>query len=223
MIECAIDFSIIASGSKGNAVVIDHDIMIDCGVPFKALHDAYRDLRLVLLTHIHGDHFNPNTIRKLASERPALRWGVPEWLVADVVGCDVDKRQIDVFRPTQMNVYSDTLSVQMKEIPHNVRNAAWFVHIGDSSMMYATDTNSLDSITAKGYDLYLIEANYCEDEIAERIRTKQAAGQYCHEWDVLQNHLSRQKADDWLYRNMGANSTYVYLHQHDTAERLALK
>ena len=32
-----IGYNIIATGSKGNAVVIEHEILIDCGVPFKAL------------------------------------------------------------------------------------------------------------------------------------------------------------------------------------------
>ena len=32
-----IDYNIIATGSKGNAVVIDQKILIDCGVSFKAL------------------------------------------------------------------------------------------------------------------------------------------------------------------------------------------
>ena len=49
-----IDYNIIATGSKGNAVVIDQKILIDCGVSFKALSKVYRALKLVLLTHIHG-------------------------------------------------------------------------------------------------------------------------------------------------------------------------
>lgn len=48
-----IDYNIIATGSKGNAVVIDQKILIDCGVSFKALSKVYRALKLVLLTHIH--------------------------------------------------------------------------------------------------------------------------------------------------------------------------
>jgi hypothetical protein len=32
-----IDYNIIATGSKGNAVVIDQKILIDCGVSFKVL------------------------------------------------------------------------------------------------------------------------------------------------------------------------------------------
>ena len=43
-----IDYNIIATGSKGNAVVIDQKILIDCGVSFKALSKVYRALKLVL-------------------------------------------------------------------------------------------------------------------------------------------------------------------------------
>ena len=50
-----IDYNIIATGSKGNAVVIDQKILIDCGVSFKALSKVYRALKLVLLTHIHRE------------------------------------------------------------------------------------------------------------------------------------------------------------------------
>ena len=50
-----IRYSIIATGSKGNAVKID-DILIDCGVSFKKLKDVYKYIRLVLLTHEHSDH-----------------------------------------------------------------------------------------------------------------------------------------------------------------------
>ena len=41
-----IPYEIISTGSKGNAVVLNQFILIDCGVPFKALRDYYRDLKL---------------------------------------------------------------------------------------------------------------------------------------------------------------------------------
>ena len=69
-----IDYNIISTGSQGNAVVIEHKILIDCGVSFKALAAEYRTLKLVLLTHIHSDHFHPSTLRLLASNRPTLRF-----------------------------------------------------------------------------------------------------------------------------------------------------
>lgn len=39
-----ISYNIIATGSKGNAVVIEHEILIDCGVPFKALAAEWKTL-----------------------------------------------------------------------------------------------------------------------------------------------------------------------------------
>ena len=75
-----IDYNIIATGSKGNAVVIDQKILIDCGVSFKALSKVYRALKLVLLTHIHSDHFQPTTLLLLAENRTKLRFACCAWL-----------------------------------------------------------------------------------------------------------------------------------------------
>lgn len=56
----------------------------------------YKDLQIVLLTHIHTDHFKPQTIKRLAEERPTLRFGCCEWLANDLVEAGVPKQQIDV-------------------------------------------------------------------------------------------------------------------------------
>jgi len=89
-------FDVIATGSTGNAVVINGSILIDVGVPFKALDAVKKDLKLVLLTHAHGDHFQPRTVRALHKERPTLRWGCCDWMVVPLLEAGVDKRVIDV-------------------------------------------------------------------------------------------------------------------------------
>ena len=38
------EYKIISTGSKGNAVVVDGRILIDCGVPFRRLESVCRDL-----------------------------------------------------------------------------------------------------------------------------------------------------------------------------------
>lgn len=91
-----IPFEIISTGSQGNAVVINKIILVDCGVNFKALEPYYRALKLVLLTHIHSDHFNKTAIKLLARERPTLRFACGKWLVNDVIACGVAKANIDV-------------------------------------------------------------------------------------------------------------------------------
>ena len=72
----------------------------------------------------------------------------------------------------------------------------------------------MQRIKAKNYDLYLIEANYTEQELLERIRSKEAAGEYVYEYRVQKVHLSKEKCDEWLLENIGENSEAVYIHQH---------
>ena len=81
-------------------------------------------------------------------------------------------------------------------------------------MFYATDTKTLEGITAKDYDLYLIEGNYEDDELEERIRKKQEKQQYCYEYRARHTHLSKGQASDFLLNNMGEKSEYVFMHEH---------
>lgn len=209
-----IDFEVISTGSKGNAVVLDRLILVDAGVPFKALQHHYRGLQLVLLTHSHGDHFKPSTVRRLAQERPLLRFGCCEWLVAPLVDCGIDRRNIDVYDINSEYRYGP-FTIRPFGLIHDVPNCGYMVFYADGrKLMYATDTNEIKHVDAKGFDLYMLEANYSQGELVERIQEKQQRGEYCHEYDVLKNHLSREKATDWLYANMGGNSRYVYLHEH---------
>ena len=92
------NYKIISSCSTGNAVIIKDIILIDCGVTFKRLEKYYKKLKIVLLTHIHGDHFKKATIKKLAQERPSLRFACCEWLLKPLLECGVDRRNIDVLQ-----------------------------------------------------------------------------------------------------------------------------
>lgn len=208
------EYRIISTGSKGNAVILNDEILIDCGVSYKAIKPYVKGLKLVLLTHIHSDHFKPETIRKLANERPTLRFGCGKWLLKDLVKC-VPKRNIDIYFENAINQYADDLKIIMIPTKHNVENCAYKIYTGSRKIFYATDCNNLDGITAKNFDLYMIEANYEEHEIQERIAEKEASGQYVYEYQVLRNHLSKAKADEFIIANAGENSRFVYLHGHE--------
>ena len=207
-------YNIISTGSKGNAVIINENILIDCGVPYKHIEPYVKDLKLVLLTHIHSDHFYKSTVRKLQAERPTLRFGCGKWLVTDLIACCVPKWRIDILLPGLTNRYSGSLSVILIPLTHNVPNAGYKLFIGGEKIFYATDCNDLNGIQAENYDLYMIEANYEDKEIQERIAEKEANGQYVYEYQVLNNHLSKQKADNFIAENAGINSRFVYLHGH---------
>ena len=209
------DYNIISTGSKGNAVILNDEILIDCGVPYKAIKPYVKDLKLVLLTHLHSDHFKPETIRKLAAERPSLRFGCGKWLLPSVLACGVRKSNIDIYTPNLKNRYTDDLQLIMIPLKHNVSNCGYKLLLSGEKIFYATDCNNLDGIDARNYDLYMIEANYEEHEIQERIAEKEANGQYVYEYQVLKNHLSKAKADEFIIANAGENSRLVYLHGHE--------
>lgn len=206
-------YNIISTGSCGNAVIINDCILIDCGVPFKYLEPYVSDLQLVLLTHIHGDHFNKSTIRRLARIRPTLRFGCGKWLINDLIECGVKKFNIDIYTPNTVNDYR-FFKIENFLLKHNVQNCGYKIAIGGEKIMYATDTNSLDGIQAKDFDLYLLEANYTDEEIHERIKEKQLNGEYAYEYQVLNNHLSKAKCDRFLEENAGLNSRFIYMHGH---------
>lgn len=211
-------YNILSTGSKGNAVVINDRILIDCGVPFKALEPVKKDLRLVLLTHIHSDHFKPRTVLALHKERPKLRWGCCEWMVGPLLEAGVDKRRIDVLEPGFIFSYNfccDGFDVSPVLLTHNVPNCGYRIYDRREWLFYATDTGTLDDIEASGYDLYMVEANHTRAELEARMEAKRAAGEFSYEWAAAQNHLSREQTEDWLYQQMGPNSRYVFLHQHE--------
>ena len=93
-------------------------------------------------------------------------------------------------------------------------NAGYRVLFNNYKVIYMTDTRTVEGISAKNYDLYLIEANYEEDEIKERIRQKQQKCKFVYEFRAKENHLSKQQASEFLLNNMGENSEYIFMHQH---------
>lgn len=214
-------FEVIATGSQGNAVTLGGEILIDCGVPYKKIAHIVPTLKLVLLTHRHQDHFNPTTIRRLHKERPALRFGCCDWMVPHLLDAGVSPFVIDMYIPDALGFYKygDRFKVLPFPLYHDVENCGYKIIYNKKHILYATDTSTLDHVTAKGADLYLIEANHTEQELAERVRRKTEAGEYVYEHRVEGTHLSRESADAWLAMNAGRNSKVIYLHQHKEATR----
>ena len=206
------NYDVISSSSKGNAVRIG-DILVDCGVSFKALSKVVNDIKLVLLTHEHSDHFNQRTIKKLADERPALRFGCCKWLVKKLYDAGVEPSKIDVYQVGKIYDYKQ-FKISPVKLYHDVPQCGYRVYIGKEKALYCTDTLTIVGISAKNYDLYLLEANYDDEELEERIKGKQDKGEYAYEFKVAERHLSKKQCDEFLMENAGENSEYVYLHEH---------
>ena len=214
-------YDILATGSSGNAVVINGEILIDCGISMKKLRESgyIKSLNLVLLTHEHGDHFCKSTVRALHQERPALRWVCCKWMEPHLLEAGVYKQSIILIKPGRWYQCGFCIQFKAEIIPHDVENCGYHLKLDYETAFYATDTSTLDHIEAKGYDLYLIEANHTSAEIEERIADKLARGEFAYEARAARTHLSREQALNWLARNARPNSKYVFLHQHREKEQ----
>ena len=207
------NYKIISSCSTGNATIIRDIILIDCGVTFKKLEKYYKQLKIVLLTHIHSDHFKKESIKKLAQERPTLRFACCEWLLQPLLECGVLRKNIDVLQIGTRYNYKLFKIVPIK-LYHDVPQCGYRVLFDDYKVIYMTDTRTVEGIVAKNYDLYLVEGNYEEEELEQRINLKQEEGLYYYESRVRNTHLSKGQATDFLLNNMGKNSEYVFMHEH---------
>lgn len=202
-------YKIINTGSDGNATIVEDTVLIDCGVSFKKIKPYIQKIQLVLLTHIHQDHFNKTTISRLAKDRPTLRFGCCEWLVQELINCGVAKGNIDVYILDKKAIYNNNLKVKPVKLYHDVPQCGYKIEINNYKVFYATDTKTLEGIKAIGYDYYFVEANYVNDEELHG----RAYNDY-YENRVKNTHLSKEYTTKWLLENMSDFSKYKFMHEH---------
>lgn len=203
--------NVLGSSSRGNAVMyFDNRVMVDCGVGYERIKEFQQKLSLVLLTHCHQDHFSFRTLQLIQSVRPSVRIGCPVWLAEMCEGL----QNVDVYEVGKLYDYG-TLQVSPVKLYHDVQNCGYRIFRDGKKVFHATDTAHLEGITAKGYDLYALEANYDEDKAAEAIRRANEKGEYCYAIGSVNSHLSWQQAMDFFHKNRGEHSQMVELHKSE--------
>ena len=200
---------VINSGSEGNAVIYNNAIMVDCGVSLKALQEVKRSLKIVLLTHKHSDHLKIRTLQRLQAERPTLRVACGAFLLEELPCI----KNIDVLQVGKIYDYG-AFKVSPIKLYHDVPNFGWRIFLPNGQKIFhATDTVHLEGISAKGYDLYAIEHNYCEEYIQEAIEEARANGEYTHAYGNINTHLSIQQARAFIETNRKESSEVLELHK----------
>ena len=200
---------VISSGSEGNAVIYNNAIMVDCGVTLKALQEVKRSLKIVLLTHKHSDHLKIRTLQRLQAERPTLRVACGNFLLEELPCI----KNIDVLQVGKIYDYG-AFKVSPVKLYHDVPNFGWRIFLPNGQKIFhATDTVHLEGISAKGYDLYAIEHNYCEEYIQQAIEEARANGEYTHAYGNINTHLSIQQARAFIDKNRKESSEVLELHK----------
>lgn len=206
--------TIIQSNSKGNAILYK-DVLVDIGVSYKKLAPYLNEIKIILLTHIHGDHFNKSTIAKVAKQKPLIRFVCCEWLVDPLL--DLGVRNIDCLELNKLYDFGFVQVSPFKLYHLNsdmsiCENCGWRI-FSDKKIFHATDTEHLEGITAIGYDVYAIEGNYDEvllDFILEH------STEYEHGHRSKLTHLSIQQRERFINENARGKYEGLLLHPSST-------
>lgn len=202
---------VIASGSCGNAVLYFGCILIDCAVPYKTLAPYKDKIKLVLLTHTHGDHLNLQTLKALQQAHPTLRIGACPWMAPHLDGF----LGVDIYKVGHWYSYGK-YKVSPVALYHDVDNCGYRLHMEDVKAFHATDTAHLQGIEAPAYDFYCIEHNYFEHLVEEALRNKKDSSLFLHATRSVNTHLSFEQAALFIEKNKKDSSQTIRLHQSKT-------
>lgn len=215
-------YNIISTGSKGNAIIYHNKIMVDCGLPLKKLEPYLKDIKVILLTHMHKDHFNITTIRKISVLYPDIKFYCLYEIKEYLLNIGINSMMINVVSKFSSYGYQFMIddveySISTVMLYHDVPNVGYRIITKKQGekpykIFHATDTVTLDGIEAKGYDLYAIEFNHDEKQIEIDIAEKLEKGVFCYEIGAKESHLSFQKAHKFYDENRKESSELIKLH-----------
>lgn len=207
---------IISSSSAGNCYIYFDDIMLDIGVPYSKIKPYTQKIKLILLSHIHSDHLNIRTLKKMLYENPKIKIGCGWFLVEELLKEQIPPKNIFVFEVDKTYTF-DNYVIKPAMALHDVPNFGYKIldKNNDYKVFHISDTSSIDYIEAKDYDLYAIEGNYETDEnLKEIIKAEKKQYGFSYRERVLKTHLSQLQALNWLDKNKKETSEYIFIHQH---------
>lgn len=206
-------YSIIGSSSNGNSIIVEDFILLDCGVSYAKLKKYLKQIKLIFISHVHQDHLLKKTIKQIAYNYPTIKYITgSKKVVWELIACGVQMKNIYVLKPC-IWYNLGLLKVRLEILYHDVENYALKWEYKGKKSIYIVDTNSVEHIQAKNYDLYLIESNYKEELLEKHIRECEDENVLYYLNRVTRTHLSYEKANSFLIENMGENSEYDYIHK----------
>lgn len=175
---------VLGSGSSGNCYILENQneaLVIEAGVSFlevkKAVDFNIAKIKAVIVSHDHGDH---------AKElRHYKKYGIPFW------------KPKHGLLPTA--IHFGWFSILARQVYHDIPNFCFYIsHPDFGNLAYITDTNEVPYLFEEMNHI-LIETNYCEDIIIEKILAGNLfAGLGAR---IKESHMSIQTAEKWLVSN----------------------
>ena len=206
-----LDYTILSSGSIGNAVRI-RNIMIDCGIAFSKMKEELYKCQYLLITHDHLDHVKPAVLKKIVEQFPNIEI-YSTYKVARISDA------VTAINTDYLPIFLAKAGCNLWAIPvtHNTLCFGYVLRFEDMDLIYATDlknTLELDRFTDEEgirYDYIFLEANY--DETKLRMLGDSWHGQYNAYVDSSERHLSRDDSLRFYARHRKEGGEYIELHK----------
>ena len=156
----------------------------------------------------------PTTIKTIIYNKPNIKIITGSKGVADILinQCKVPLKNVFLLK-TKRWYDIGMCKIKLDELVHDTPNYAIHIDYKNNKILYAVDTAEISHVTAKDYDLYLIEANYMEDVLERHKKELDENHEYDHLYRVQNVHLSYEQCNGFLIENMGDNSIYEYIHR----------
>lgn len=186
----------IASGSSGNAIVIDDgfsSILLDCGVSYKTLSKHIRVdlLSGCIITHEHADHCKAWPELALRGVALFMSKGTERALYAraDKLSATLSFRILKLYESHRIG----TFDVESFDVNHDAAEPIAVMLTSrktDARALYITDTASID-FSPQGVTHLIVECNHHE------LALEQMTNDFLRE-RVKNSHLSLEKLLQWL-------------------------
>ena len=172
---------ILATGSSGNCVLLDDEILIDAGITAKKFKTFNVTPKTLFITHKHNDHMQLPLVRKLLKE------GVKSYFPTDVIAeiakenkiniqDYINSGQVVVISTDESYTVGDVVITPYPQKHHDIINYAFVVEKGNDRLLYSTDLDTVEP-TDVGvgllhlgmFDTILLEGNYDESYLRDYI------------------------------------------------------
>lgn len=209
--------TVFGTGSRGNSALVsdgETKILIDAGIRPEIVQRAtmISDIAAVMLTHEHGDHsdylkhYMSDYARNIYAtvgtwDKIRTTWVSVNSIIQYGVACTVG-----------------TLTITPFPLSHDAAEPCGFFirnELGET-LVWGSDTGTMDGLEMdKPADCYVIEANYDENDIDERLEKGEMPYAGLHGRLTSEfGHLSIQQAAAWLKENAGPESHIIVLSPH---------
>jgi hypothetical protein len=156
---------IVATGSKGNAVIIG-DVLFDIGIPLKQIKPYLDNFEYIIITHKHGDHLKPATLAKLINEYHKQLWLPIEVLPSIALKMADENKIISANILEQHQDLGQLTNIVSYPINHDVVGSGYGFTLNDKRYIYMTDTADFNSVPDEDkFDVFYLEANYSSKEV----------------------------------------------------------